>query len=224
MRVIIVDDEPKGIDLIKSYLSHFSDFELVQTFRNGLKALEFLNTNKIDLIFLDINMPHISGISLSKMIDVKTKIIFTTAYSEFAVESYEVKATDYLLKPISFERFTKAITKILSNQLLDHRMENSTTIMIKSGAKIFRVETKKILYLEKDGNYMTYHLDKQKILARETIAESLEVLPTYFVQIHKSFIVNTRVINYFNKDEISINDILIPIGHFYKGNLKNILK
>ena len=100
MRVIIVDDEPKAIALLSSYLSHFADFELVATFRNGLKALDFLNTESVDVVFLDINMPHLSGLSLSRMIKPGTAIVFTTAYSEHAVESYDVNALDYLLKPI----------------------------------------------------------------------------------------------------------------------------
>ncbi len=137
MKAIIVDDEPKAIELLKSYLKHFSSIELVGTFRNGLKAFEFMNQEAVDLIFLDINMPHLSGISLSKMIDTKTKIIFTTAYSEYAVESYEVEAIDYLLKPISLERFTKTMSKVLSTTP-DTSERKSNTLMIKSGTKIFR--------------------------------------------------------------------------------------
>ena len=113
MKAIIVDDEPNAIQLLSSYLSQFSRIELVGSFRNGIKALEFIQENKPDLIFLDINMPHINGISLAKIIDKSCKIIFTTAHSEHAVESYDIGSVDYLLKPISLERFTKAMGKIL---------------------------------------------------------------------------------------------------------------
>lgn len=116
MKAIIVDDEPKAIELIQSYLSHFSVIELVGTFRNGLKAFQFMSKEPVDLLFLDINMPHLSGISLSKMVSKNTKIIFTTAYPEYAVESYDVEAVDYLLKPISLERFSKTIGKLLQNR------------------------------------------------------------------------------------------------------------
>ena len=114
MKVIIVDDEPKAIELLVSYLKHFSNFKLEATFRNGLKALEFLNTNTVDVVFLDINMPHLSGLSLSKMIAPTIDIVFTTAYSEHALESYDVNAIDYLLKPISLERFSKTMAKLIA--------------------------------------------------------------------------------------------------------------
>lgn len=103
MKAIIVDDEPRAIDLLKSYLEHFSSIELVATFRNGLKAYEYISKERVDLVFLDINMPHVSGISLSKMLPENLQVVFTTAYSEFAVESYEIQAIDYLVKPISLE-------------------------------------------------------------------------------------------------------------------------
>lgn len=218
MTVIIVDDEPKAIELLSSYLAHFSNFELVATFRNGLKALAYLNENMVDVIFLDINMPHLNGLSLSKMIDSKAKIIFTTAYSEYAVESYEVKAIDYLLKPISLERFTAAMRKLIGSNTLTSN-DPGTTLMIKSGAKIFRVESQEILYLEKDGNYMTYHTNKQQILARESIAAALEKLPHYFLQAHKSHIVNIRKIEFIDRNELSIAGRVIPIGSSFKDAL-----
>ena len=138
MKVIIVDDEPKAIVLIASYLKHFSNFELLGTFRNGLKALKFLNTNSVDVVFLDINMPHLSGLSLSKMIASKTSIVFTTAYSEHALESYDVNTTDYLLKPISLERFSKTITKLIDKQEQKSNASNtlseeSLALFVKSG-------------------------------------------------------------------------------------------
>jgi len=220
MRAIIVDDEPKAIALLKSYLDYFKTIEVIATFRNGLKAFEFLNKESIDLVFLDINMPHLSGVSLSKMIDPKTKIIFTTAYSEYAVESYEVEAVDYLLKPISLERFTKAISKVISTTSNNEdRVSNS--IMIKSGAKIFRVEAQEILYLIKDGNYMIYHTADQKIMARESVAEALSALPQYFIQTHKSHVVNIQNIDFISKNEISINRKLIPIGSSFKEAVLN---
>ncbi len=222
MKAIIVDDEPKAIELIKSYLQYFNSIELAATFRNGLKAFEYLNNNAIDLIFLDVNMPHLSGISLSKMIDPKTKIIFTTAYSEYAVESYNVEAVDYLLKPISLERFSKAISKVLSENITTNDL-GLTPLLIKSGSKIFRINPEDILFLEKDGNYMTYHLMGQKVLARESVAESLGNLPAYFIQVHKSFIVNSKKVETIQKNEISINNQIITIGANYKDKIMKVL-
>jgi two-component system, LytTR family, response regulator len=218
MKAIIVDDEPKAIELIKSYLQHFGLIELIGTFRNGLKAFEFMNQEDVGLIFLDINMPHLSGISLSKMIDTKTKIIFTTAYSDYAVESYEVEATDYLLKPISLERFTKAMSKVLSENSAGGPIQSST-MMIKSGTKIYRVDVDQIAYLMKDGNYMIYHSSNQNIMARESISEALDVLPDHFIQVHKSYIINIHNIDFISSEEISVKGDKIPIGNSFKDSV-----
>lgn len=224
MKAIIVDDEPNAIQLLSSYLSQFSRIELVGSFRNGIKALEFIQENKPDLIFLDINMPHINGISLAKIIDKSCKIIFTTAHSEHAVESYDIGSVDYLLKPISLERFTKAMGKILQ---LDEEIGKDNTpsrVLVKSGSKTYHLDPDKILYLSKDGNYICYFCeDKKKVLSRETTAEALAKLPSYFVQIHKSHIVNTNCIEFVDRDELCISGIKLPIGNSYKGNLISIL-
>ncbi|WP_420577859.1 LytR/AlgR family response regulator transcription factor [Ekhidna sp.] len=218
MRVIIVDDEPKAIDLLSGYLNHFKGVELVGAFRNGLKAFEFLSNEKVDVVFLDINMPHITGISLSKMIDSDTKVIFTTAYSEYAVESYEVNAIDYLLKPISLERFTNAMSKLLKKSEVKKEDTNST-IAIKSGASTYLINTESILYLEKDGNYMTYHTSNEKIIARESVSEALSRLPGYFMQVQRSFIANTKAITKLNNDTIYIGKQIIPIGANFKESV-----
>lgn len=215
MKVIIVDDEPKAIDLLKSYLEHFSSFKLVASFRNGLKAFEYISKEPVDLIFLDINMPHISGISLSKMLTPNIKIIFTTAYSEFAVESYEIQAIDYLVKPISLERFTKSISRILSKNLPAFGIEKKT-IFVKSGFETFKLECSTILFLEKDGNYMNYHCEAKKILARETIQESMERLPNTFIQTHKSYIVNTEKIISYGKSELNLGLEKVPISESFR--------
>ena len=157
MKVIIVDDEPKAIALIASYIAHFSKLEVVATFRNGVKALEFLNSNVVDVVFLDIHMPHLSGLSLSKMISPKTSIVFTTAYAEHALESYDVNALDYLLKPISLDRFSKTITKLIHLRTqLDTPEGNSSdvskTIFVKSGLETHKVNLDAIEYIQKDGN------------------------------------------------------------------------
>jgi len=229
MKVIIVDDEPKAIELIASYLSHFTKFELVSTFRNGLKALEFLNTNAVDVVFLDISMPHLSGLSLSKMISPKTRIVFTTAYSEHALESYEVNAIDYLLKPISLERFSKTITK-LSNKFDDVLLETvneryeSKTIFIKSGLETHQIQLDAIEYLQKDGNYMNYFVNGKKIMGRQSIAEALSQLNNNFFQTQKSYIVNFAKIDSVSSDYIVIGKNKIPIGSQFKSLVLSKLK
>lgn len=223
MKAIIVDDEPRAIELLKDYLRHFNTIDVVATFRNGLKAFEFLSSQKVDLVLLDINMPHISGISLSKMISPDTKIIFTTAYAEYAVESYEVEAADYLLKPISFERFAKAITKLMSNEVSTKPGTTDYPVIVKSGTKLYRIKPEDILYLQKDGNYMTYTLRDRQILARESIQEALDKLPDFFLQTHKSYIVNSASVNSLDKDQIDIEGKLIPLGPAYKERVSAYL-
>jgi DNA-binding LytR/AlgR family response regulator len=222
MKAIIVDDEPKAIELIKSYLQHFKQVELVSTFRNGLKAFEFLNSDDIDLIFLDINMPHISGISLSKMIDKDVKIIFTTAYSEYAAESYEVAAIDYLLKPVTLERFMTAMGKLM-NSGMDTISKKQSLLWIKSGNRTYKLSVDEILYLKKDGNYMTYYTGESEIIARESISDALAKLPQYFYRVHKSYIINAHEITAYDRDSIFISENIIPIGISYKQDLKSML-
>ena len=229
MKVILVDDEPKAIELIASYLKHFASFELVATFRNGLKALEFLNSHTVDVVFLDINMPHLSGLSLSKMIDPKTSIVFTTAYSEHALESYDVNTTDYLLKPISLERFSKTITKLIDSQ---EQQDNSTnkpsdsshTLFVKSGLETHQLQIAEINYLQKDGNYMYYFVGDKKIMARQSIGEALETLPENFIQIQKSYIVNFAKIDSVSASHVIIGETQIPMGSQYKSIVQNKFK
>lgn len=223
MKAIIVDDEPKAIDLLQSYLEHFSSIELVAVFRNGLKAFEYISKEPVDLIFLDINMPHISGISLSKMLPDKIKVIFTTAYSEYAVESYEIQAIDYLVKPISLERFTKSISRVLTinEQSID---TGKKIVHVKSGFETFRLDTTMILFLEKDGNYMNYHCVNQKIMARETIQESLDKLPGTFIQTHKSYIVNTEKIESFDNNMLKTGMGKIPVSDSFRDKVLRALK
>ena len=225
MKVIIVDDEPRAIDLLKSYLEHFSSMELVATFRNGLKAYEYISKEPVDLIFLDINMPHVSGISLSKMLPDHVKVIFTTAYSEYAVESYEIHAIDYLVKPISLERFTKSISRVISHTGPAAEAEaEKKTIHVKSGSETFRLATSQILFLEKDGNYMTYHCAGRNVMARETIRESLEKLPDTFIQTHKSYIVNIGNVVSFDKNILNMGKDQIPVSDSFRENLFRALK
>ncbi len=228
IKVLIVDDEPKAIELISSYISHFSDFELVSTFRNGLKALEFINSNTVDVIFLDINMPHLNGLSLSKMIPSETAIVFTTAYSEYAVESYTINAIDYLLKPISLERFSKSITKLTSKFNTDTAStannEPNETIFIKSGLETHQIKIEAINYLQKDGNYIYYITSEKKIMARETIAEALQHLTSDFIQIQKSYIVNFKKIDSITSDYVHIGNVKIPIGTQFKTLLTEKIK
>lgn len=224
MRAIIVDDEPKAIALLEDYLKHFSSVKLLNTFRNGLKAFEFISSNEVDLIFLDINMPHLSGMSLSKMLPPGIKVVFTTAYSEYAVESYDVKAADYLLKPISLQRFGQCMTRLLDQQPSIPSKPTDPIIHIKSGAETHLVSIQDCLFLKKDGNYMHYQTTTQNIMARQTIAEALEVLDDDFIQVHKSYIVNLKRVNSYGTLNLKIEGFEVPIGETFVERVKGKLK
>lgn len=219
MKTIIVDDEPKAITLLESYLQYFPEIELVGSFRNGMKAISFLNTHTVDLIFLDINMPHISGLSVARIVEPNAKVIFTTAYAEHALESYDLDAVDYLLKPITLERFTRAIRKVLKPEpgvIVMQKNKEPQRILVKSGSRTYQLEPSQIYYLEKDHNYMWYHLAEEKIMARQSTAEALDRLPAQFLQIHKSYIVNRDHIEYFDKQQVSVNGQALGIGGSFR--------
>ena len=217
IRCIAIDDEPVALDIISDYIKKISFLELISTFRNGLQAIEFLQSNTVDLIFLDINMPEINGIDFFKSLNKKPKVIFTTAYSEFAVESYDLNAVDYLLKPIAFDRFLKAVNKINTSQDENNSQSADCSIILKSGSKSYQVNTKDILYVEGSGNYLTFHLSDKKIMVLMSMNEALNILPdSHFARIHKSFIVALSSIKVIENHQVQINDEIIPVGKFYK--------
>ena len=234
MNCVIIDDEPAAIDVLKFHLSSIPFVVLKKTFRDPLEALEYLPQHKIDLIFLDINMPKLSGISFPKFLQNPPLIIFTTAYSEYALESYDLKAVDYLLKPIEFNRLLQAVMK--AKQLLEKNISITTssskispdiskqTIFIKSGSEFHQLFVQNIEYIESDGNYVTFYTDKRPILARYKISEVLELLPKeYFTRIHRSYIVALKHLETIKKHCVVIDNKEIPISSkFREGFLKVI--
>ncbi len=225
LQVVIIDDEPKAIELLKNYIDRLPFLNCLESFRNPFEGLGFIQYNNVDILLLDINMPKLSGISLAKTIKFSTNVIFTTAYSEYAVESYELNAVDYLLKPISFERFLTAIVKV---KKIDDResvpFSGIRSINIKSGHTIHKVNLGDILYLEKQGNYMCYNIDNgKKIMVRESISDSLAILPEYFMQIHRSFIVSLNKLESMESNHLVIKTEKIPIGKKYKDGLISFL-
>ncbi len=224
---IAIDDEPKALEVIERYCSKISLVDLKATFREPLKAIEFLNREKVDLIFLDINMPELSGMALLRTLSPRPMVIFTTAYSHYAVESYDLNALDYLLKPITFERFLAAINKVAGTlpSKSGASNEDEPTVFIKSGPQTYQVKIGDILYLEKDGNYITVHLKDKKILIRENMTDIFEIVPEEgFVRVHKSFVVAIRHITMIEVHQLIINGEKIPIGSTYRDNLKARLR
>jgi len=228
MNCIAIDDEPKALEVIERYCQKSDLADLKATFREPVKAIEFLNREKIDLIFLDINMPDINGIQLIQTLAAKPMVIFTTAYSNYAVESYNLNAIDYLLKPITFERFLAAVNKAIGLKATKNggtaKEEDSPSIFVKSGPQTYQVKVNDILYLEKDGNYITICLKDKNILVRENMGDIFDLVPPAdFVRVHKSFVVSIRHITMIEAHQLTIGQAKIPVGSTYREGLKSRL-
>ncbi len=227
MKCIVIDDEPFALNLIKDYVIKTPYLELVESFTNPFKALAYLINNQADLIFLDINMPELSGIQLLKSLPYQPKVIFTTAYPEYGAESYEYNAIDYLLKPIKYERFLKAVNKVQNpvsasiheNQNQKTTKQDQDELFIKSGTQIHKVNKNDILYIEGAGNYTTIHFKESKILTLLKMTEVLDLLPSdEFIRIHKSYIVSFKHIDIIEKHRVLIHKKPIPIGISYRAH------
>lgn len=212
IRCLIIDDEPSSQNVLKSFIQKIDYLEYVDVCNNALEALEFLKNNPIDLLFLDINMPHLSGIDFYKSLKNPPKVIFTTAYSAYALEGFELDAVDYLLKPFSFERFLKAVSKV--KELNDYKIEY---VFIKSDKKIHQLKIDDIYFIESLGDYIKVHLKNNLLITYKPLKLIYNSLPkSTFIQVHKSFIVNKNKLDYLEGNVVSINSNKIPLGEKYK--------
>jgi DNA-binding LytR/AlgR family response regulator len=221
LKCLIIDDEPLAQNIIENYLEQFSFIELVAKCENALNALEWMKKQKIDLIFLDISMPFISGIEFIKALKYPPAIILTTAHKEFAVESYELNVLDYLLKPISFERFLKAINKLDTQTSHDTKPvitepESDSFIYVKSEKKNVRILLKDILFIESIKDYIKIHMQEKIIVTQVSISAIEQRLPDNFLRIHRSFIIAKDKITVFTQHDLEIGKYQIPIGRNYK--------
>ncbi len=220
---VVIDDEERGARLIEGYVERTSELELLGTFLDPEEALDFISKNEPDLIFLDINMPEISGLSFVELMAVKPFIVFTTAYSEYAVESYEKNAVDYLLKPISYERFLKAISKVKSLERPIHaRSPIDETVLLKEKAnKIHLIRKEDILYTEKAGNYMKFRtIDDQSIMVRMNMEVALDALgDRLFCRVHRSFIISLKHLETIEPHQLTIKGLQVPIGPKFRDLL-----
>jgi len=228
---IIVDDEPMARDIIADHLAKIDRIEIIAMCNNALEAFNKINSQKIDLIFLDIHMPEISGISFAKSINKEIKIIFTTAYREYAIDGFDLHAVDYLLKPISFVRFLKAVNKYrtLMNTAVTVVDVNEDVVVndhmyVNSNKKFIKINFKDILYVESIKDYVRIHLKDTTVITKDSITNFELKLPQDFLRIHRSFIVNTSKVSAFTKVDIEIGDKEIPIGASYKDNVIGFLK
>jgi two-component system, LytTR family, response regulator len=229
---LIVEDEPLARNLLTEYVKKVSFLNLVQACSNPMEALDVLRTNTIDILFLDIQMPEITGITLLKILQKKPMVILTTAYSEYALESYELDVVDYLLKPITFDRFLKAVDKASqrisapSPTNIERPLGESVPnfVFVKDGTKLVKINFDDILYVEGLKDYVTIHTKTQKVVTLQRL-KSLELqLPTdKFIRIHHSFIIALKAIEVVHKGEVQIGSAMIPISDSYKKAFKDLI-
>ena len=227
---IAIDDEPLALRQIAEYIEKTPFLDIKATFESAMEALDFLNNNKVDLMFVDIQMPDLSGMDLVKSLEQRPEIIFTTAFSEFAVEGFKVDALDYLLKPLDYASFLKAANKAHTHfERLRIGSENlkisSDHLFIKSEYKVIRIEIDKILYIEGMREYVRIHLENSKpvmtLLSMKKIEQKLP--STRFMRVHRSYIVNLEKITTIERSRIIFADVYIPVSEQYKEKLQKYI-
>lgn len=224
IRCLIVDDEPLAIEILEEYIKKVSWLELEGAMDSGLEALEYLNNNSVDLVFLDIQMPDLSGIQVAELTKGKCDIIFTTAYHEYAVEGFELAAKDYLLKPISFDRFLKAIQRLKKDNDQSTSV-NSDYIFVKVEYTIKKIRLDQILYIEGMKDYLRIVVVKEKVMTLQSFSKLIPALPSgKFVRVHKSFVVSLDAVDSVEKSKIRIGDQLIPISETYRESFLKLVK
>lgn len=222
IKCLIIDDEPLSQDVLKKYIADSPQIELIGIYSNAVEANVFLQSNSIELLFLDINMPKISGLNFFKSLINPPLVIFTTAYPEYAIEGYEVDAVDYLVKPFSFERFLKAINKVVEKNSIAQLKNKNTggSILLKSDKRVHKVDFDKIIYLQAIGDYVKVVTSEKNLLVHSTIKSLVEQLPAVeFIRIHKSFVISIKRLEYIEGNQVRIDKENLPIGLNYKEEL-----
>jgi DNA-binding LytR/AlgR family response regulator len=228
MKCVIIDDEPLAVDVIDTYVNQIEGMEIVAKCNNPLDAITILNKHQVDLVFLDIEMPNLTGLDLVKTVENIPQFIFTTAYPQHALEGFELNATDYLVKPIPFQRFLKAVSRAKEKYTLEQSIatqsntsseeNNIDFIFVKSEYENIKVNVQDIEYIEGLKDYIKIHLKDQakSLLTLSSFKAILEKLPSNFIRTHRSYIINIDCIRALQKTKVVINNIRIPIGETYK--------
>lgn len=226
IRSIAVDDEPFALDVIAIHAAKVPELDLMERFTDPLKALDYLKNNPVDLIFLDINMPGLSGMELVRRLKCPPRIIFTTAYSEYALDSYDYEAVDYLLKPIEFDRFNRSVQRYLKQAAAPAGNSSMPAkhIFIKDGYKQVKLLIEEISHIKSDGNYLSIYSGAQRTVTRMTISQMITLLPSaLFLRVHNSYLVNIGHIEKIENNHVYCNGEGISIGAKYKEDfLKRI--
>lgn len=227
IRCLVVDDEPLATKLLAQYINRTEGLQLVMKTTRPREALKKIQEGLVDVVFLDIQMPQLNGIELMKMIGLSCKIVLTTAYTQYALDGFEHGVADYLLKPLTYERFLVAVNKIREKHEINPKQfsEIPDFIFVKTGHRIQRLGFSSILYIEALRDYIAFHTTEGKVLSLENMKSMEAVLPeSLFIRIHKSFIVNKSKINFLEKWKVVINKTYLPVGETYREKLMGNLK
>lgn len=217
LKCVVVDDEPTAREILISFIEKTPNLHLVKSCKNASEAIVFLQENNVDLFFLDINMPEITGLSLAKIINNKSQIIFTTAYREYAIEGFDLNVIDYLLKPFSFDRFLQAVQKAMPSE---EELIDKEFMFVRSDRRMVKIDFSTILYLESLSDYVKIFTSEKTIVTRETISNLEEKLSAKkFIRIHRSFIISIKNINSYTNEFIEIHQKALPISRSYKESV-----
>ncbi|MCB0735781.1 MAG: response regulator transcription factor [Flavobacteriales bacterium] len=231
MKCLIVDDEPLALDVLETHLKSYSDLELVARCTNAIQAAEILRNQHVDLMFIDIQMPEITGIEFVRTLENPPLLVFTTAYAEYAIEGFELDAIDYLLKPISLERFDRAISKAREYFQIKHGDEADKSeledehIFVKANQKLIKISYDEIKYVEAFADYVKIFIPEKRIVTLQTMKNMERKLPAdKFCRIHRSFIVGLKHIETYNTSEVEVDGKKLPIGKNFKETFMEKMK
>jgi len=224
-KCLIVDDEPLARKILVEYFEFLSDIEIVGELGSAIEAAEFLQKEKVDILLLDINMPRLTGIQLLKNLKEPPLVIFTTAYSEYAVEAFDLEAFDYLVKPISFDRFMKSIDKA-KKRLVEKNGANDNLpkqLSIKEGKRLYKINLDDIYLLQAYGDYVRIYTDEKKYTPKDRLMNIKASLPDNFVQVHRSYIINLSFLKYLEGNHVMVKEEQVPVSNSYKEDLLKYL-
>ena len=234
MRVInciILDDEPMAVALLSKYVDKIQNLNLVKATTNPFEVLEFTNSNSVDIIFIDIQMPELTGIQLMEMLGNKTKFVITSAYSEYALQGYEHNVIDYLLKPVSFDRFYKAVVKVQEifkeqtfTNVITAEEKSDDFLFVKTDGKLIKINLNDLQFVEGLKDYLYLHLKNEKLIVLDTLKDFELKLPNNFMRVHKSYIVRLDQIESIERNRIFIQNKIIPVGDSYKTKFQDWVK
>ncbi len=226
LNCVIVDDEPLPLKLLTDYVLKTPGLTLIAAVSNPLQLLEVMEQRSVQIVFLDIQMPELTGLQVAKLINGKCEIVITTAYPQYALEGYEFDVADYLLKPFSFDRFLVAVNKCKKRimGIIQEKDTGQSHFFVKSGSRLLRILYSDVIYLEGMRDYVQIHSAHEKILTQQSLTSFEEQLPGVFVRIHRSYIVNAGKVSYIEGNTVSLGSTMLPVGEKYQGNVTRILK